>query len=53
MNGSTCTGPYAMHILSGVKHLENRNAMPMQPWDVTTGRRDCSEGCDMIDFVRR
>lgn len=23
------------------------------PRDVTTGRRDCSEGCDMIDFVRR
>ena len=24
----TCTGPYAMLILSGVKHVENRSAMP-------------------------
>ena len=27
-NAFTCTGPYAMLILSGVKHVENRNAMP-------------------------
>ena len=25
----TCTGPYAMLILSGVKHVENRSAMPV------------------------
>lgn len=27
-NAFTCTGTYAMLILSGVKHVENRNAMP-------------------------
>ena len=29
MNAFTCTGPYAMLILSGVKRVENRSAMPM------------------------
>ena len=29
INAFTCTGPYAMLILSGVKHVENRSAMPM------------------------
>ena len=28
-NAFTCTGPYAMLILSGVKHVENRSAMPV------------------------
>ena len=28
MNAFTCTGPYAMLILSGVKRVENRSAMP-------------------------
>ena len=28
MNAFTCTGPYAMLILAGVKRVENRSAMP-------------------------
>ena len=28
-NAFTCTGPYAMLILSGVKFVENRSTMPM------------------------
>ena len=28
-NAFTCTGPYAMLILSGMKHVENRSAMPV------------------------
>ena len=28
-NAFTCTGPYAMLILAGVKLVENRSAMPM------------------------
>lgn len=28
-NAFTCTGPYAMLILAGVKHVENRSAMPV------------------------
>ena len=28
-NAFTCTGTYAMLILSGVKHVENRSAMPV------------------------
>lgn len=29
MNAFTCTGPYAMPILSGVKQVGNRSAMPV------------------------
>lgn len=29
VNAFTCTGPYAMLILSGVKRVENRSAMPV------------------------
>ena len=28
-NAFTCTGPYAMLILAGMKHVENRSAMPV------------------------
>ncbi len=29
MNAFTCTGPYAMLVLSGMKRVENRSAMPV------------------------
>ena len=39
MNAFTCTGPYAMLILSGVKQVENRCAMP-----VSRQCRDVADG---------
>ena len=35
----TCTGPYAVLIMLGIKHVENRNAMPSPP------RGRCAVSC--------